>query len=125
MKKPLIFLIFIFLTGCISLKPNSTTSNTAMNWREQQLEPWLQTNDSHVEVEEAVEKTTRDDIIGLPKQRVAVKFGFPDHVEIAGNPKYENERWVYQRSIPTEEGSYPQTQVIYFESGHVVGWESR
>jgi hypothetical protein len=55
-------------------------------------------------------------MMGMTKQEVIESAGRPDKVEIAGNPRYENERWAY--SI---DGS---TKYIYFESGRVGGWES-
>ncbi|MGE3609285.1 MAG: hypothetical protein AB7I27_06830 [Bacteriovoracaceae bacterium] len=54
-------------------------------------------------------------ILGMSKQEVTGTFGRPTRVEIAGNPSYENERWVYNVN--------GATKYIYFESGHVGGWE--
>jgi hypothetical protein len=42
-------------------------------------------------------------------------FGRPTRVEVAGNPSYENERWLYSVN--------GATKYIYFESGRVEGWE--
>ncbi len=70
-------------------------------------------------------KSDDDLTIGMPKQKVSLHLGSPDQVEVAGNPKYENERWVYERSVPTVDGYYKETKVIYFEAGSVVGWEQR
>ena len=61
--------------------------------------------------------------IGMGKKNVQSKFGSPDEVEIAGNPKYGNERWTYERNVRTSRGSYEERKVIYFENGTVVGWE--
>jgi len=62
--------------------------------------------------------------LGMQKNRVQRSLGAPSQVEIAGNPKYGNERWVYERSVPTLDGYYKEKKVIYFEGGSVVGWES-
>ena len=42
-------------------------------------------------------------------------MGKPMRVEIAGNPRYENERWLYRMN--------GASKYIYFESGQVQGWE--
>lgn len=62
--------------------------------------------------------------LGMQKNRVKRSLGLPSQVEVAGNPKYGNERWVYVRSVPTLDGYYKEKKVIYFEGGSVVGWES-
>lgn len=62
--------------------------------------------------------------LGMNKRWVKRSMGSPKHVEVAGNPKYGNERWVYERSVPTMDGYYKEWKVIYFEGGSVVGWES-
>jgi hypothetical protein len=49
---------------------------------------------------------TKDDVIGL--------WGRPTKVQVAGNPKYQNELWLFN-----EDGSYKQ---VYFEEGKVNGW---
>ncbi len=54
-------------------------------------------------------------LFGMSKDDVLVSWGNPLRVEIAGNPTYENERWVYNL-----DGA---TKYIYFESGRVQGWE--
>lgn len=55
-------------------------------------------------------------MMGMTKQEVMESAGQPDRVEVAGNPRYENERWIY-----SVEG---RSKYIYFESGRVGGWES-
>lgn len=62
--------------------------------------------------------------LGMQRRRVKMSLGSPMHVEVAGNPKYGNERWIYEKEIPTLDGYYTEKQVIYFEGGSVVGWES-
>ncbi len=53
--------------------------------------------------------------MGMSKNDVVASLGKPMRVEVAGNPSYENERWLYQFN-----GS---NKYIYFESGKVQGWE--
>lgn len=52
---------------------------------------------------------------GMTKTDVEMSWGRPSRVEVAGNPSYENERWLY-----TVHGA---SKYIYFESGLVEGWE--
>ncbi|MDO9182569.1 MAG: hypothetical protein Q7U04_09180 [Bacteriovorax sp.] len=52
--------------------------------------------------------------LGMPKAQVVQVWGKPSRIEIAGNPKNQNERWSF-----VEDGSVKQ---IYFESGKVGGW---
>ena len=52
--------------------------------------------------------------LGMQKDEVMKIWGKPSRVEIAGNPKNQNERWSF-----VEDGSVKQ---IYFESGKVQGW---
>lgn len=51
---------------------------------------------------------------GMTKDEVVSLWGKPTRVEIAGHPKFENERWSFA------EGG--QVKRIYFESGKVQGW---
>ncbi len=53
--------------------------------------------------------------LGMSKDDVVMSFGRPLKVEVAGNPRLENERWVYNVN--------GATKYIYFESGRVGGWE--
>lgn len=53
--------------------------------------------------------------LGMSKTEIISRLGQPQRVEIAGNPRFENERWLY-----AEQGS---PKYIYFESGKVGGWE--
>ena len=52
--------------------------------------------------------------LGMDKVEVIQAWGKPTRVDIAGNPKNQNERWQFM-----EDGSIKQ---IYFESGKVQGW---
>lgn len=57
----------------------------------------------------------RDILVGMSKSDVISSWGKPERVEVAGNPRNENERWLYRMA----RGS----KYIYFESGEVQGWE--
>lgn len=58
----------------------------------------------------------RNDIMmGMSKNDVLESWGKPMRVEVAGNPRYENERWLYRMN--------GASKYIYFESGQVQGWE--
>lgn len=63
--------------------------------------------------------------IGMARHNVKMNLGHPTQVEVAGNPKYGNERWTYEKSVPTLDGYYTERKIIYFEGGTVVGWESQ
>jgi hypothetical protein len=52
--------------------------------------------------------------LGMDKTQVVQAWGKPSRVEIAGNPRNQNERWSF-----AEDGNVKQ---IYFESGKVQGW---
>jgi hypothetical protein len=57
---------------------------------------------------------TRDIIVGMTKQDVISSWGRPSRVDVAGNPRYENERWSFY-----ERGNLKQ---VFFENGRVQGW---
>lgn len=52
--------------------------------------------------------------LGMNKGQVVQAWGKPSRVEVAGNPRNQNERWSF-----IEDGSVKQ---IYFEAGKVQGW---
>ncbi len=53
--------------------------------------------------------------MGMSKSDVVANLGKPSRVEVAGNPSFENERWLYNVN--------GASKYIYFESGRVGGWE--
>jgi hypothetical protein len=55
-------------------------------------------------------------LLGMSKDDVESSWGRPERVDIAGNPTYENERWMYRR-----DGA---AKYIFFEGGKVGGWSS-
>lgn len=56
-----------------------------------------------------------DILMGMTKVDVMESWGKPLRVEVAGNPRNENERWLYRMN--------GAQKFIYFESGKVEGWE--
>lgn len=57
----------------------------------------------------------QDVVLGMRKDEVLSSIGKPLRVEVAGNPRNENERWLYRMN--------GASKYIYFESGEVQGWE--
>lgn len=60
---------------------------------------------------------TDDVTLGMRKDDVMRNWGRPDRMDVAGDPRMENERWAYQRD--------GVTNYIYFEGGRVEGWNRR
>ncbi len=58
---------------------------------------------------------SNDVTLGMNKSDVLESMGRPLQVEIAGNPRNENERWLYELN--------GASKYIYFEAGEVQGWE--
>lgn len=58
---------------------------------------------------------TQDILLGMSKGDVLESWGKPLRVEVAGNPRNENERWLYRMN--------GASKFIYFESGQVQGWD--
>jgi hypothetical protein len=61
---------------------------------------------------------------GMSRGAVKQSWGEPDIIEAAGNPMYGNERWKYNKLVSTSDGYKPESRVIYFEAGRVIGWET-
>lgn len=57
----------------------------------------------------------QDILLGMTKAEVMRSWGKPLQVDYAGNPRNENERWLYR--------THGAAKYIYFESGEVQGWE--
>lgn len=60
------------------------------------------------------QRTSRELFLGMDKDQVVDRWGRPDRVEIAGNPREGNERWTFQDNGGSKR--------IYFERGKVQGW---
>ncbi|MBL6988337.1 MAG: hypothetical protein ISR65_01090 [Bacteriovoracaceae bacterium] len=54
--------------------------------------------------------------VGMDKQAVIRSWGKPYRIEVAGNPKNQNERWIFNKGNS-------RIDYVYFESGIVQGWE--
>lgn len=52
--------------------------------------------------------------VGMDKDVVINMMGRPTRVDVAGDPRFENERWIY--------GQNGSTSYVYFEDGQVHGW---
>ena len=65
-----------------------------------------------------------DITIGMSKGAVVQSWGDPERKEVAGNPLYGNERWLYNKMVSSVDGYSKQTRIIYFEGGRVAGWET-
>lgn len=76
---------------------------------------FLEKTRSPASVGDALTARRNEVMMGMSKDDVMGSLGKPMRVEIAGNPSYENERWLYQYN--------GNTKYIYFESGKVQGWE--
>lgn len=66
----------------------------------------------------------QDVAVGMPQEYVRRSWGEPLSIEVSGNPIYKNERWKYQRQVPTSQGFRKEIRFVYFEGGRVVGWET-
>jgi hypothetical protein len=64
-----------------------------------------------------------DITLGMSQKAVMQSWGDPDAVEVSGNPIFGNERWKYNRYISGNEGYQKELRIVYFEGGHVIGWE--
>lgn len=65
---------------------------------------------------EYIEDESSDEIfVGMTKTEVRSIWGGPNRVEVAGNPREENERWAFYHN-----GS---VKLVYFEQGLVQGWQ--
>ena len=53
--------------------------------------------------------------LGMDKKAVLRRWGHPTHMEVAGNPKRQNERWSFYYN--------GRLRQVYFEGGRVRGWD--
>ncbi|MCC7442087.1 MAG: hypothetical protein IT285_10655 [Bdellovibrionales bacterium] len=61
--------------------------------------------------------------LGMPMEDVKGAWGEPRRVQMAGNPEYGNQRWIYELG-GTSTGAQRAARIVYFEEGQVVGWET-
>lgn len=68
----------------------------------------------------------RDLILGMGRRHVRASWGEPIRVETAGEEDSGHERWIYSTRLTNPAfKEFGQERVVYFEQGHVVGWESQ
>lgn len=60
---------------------------------------------------------------GMSMSQVRKAWGSPQEVQLAGDPRYGNAKWVYFEGLSSR-WSLGRTRAVYFENGRVVGWES-
>ena len=129
------FLAFLatacMMSACVSQLPYSQNRRLHPQYTELDDLEMMLLND-HESIYDNTRKPTREIAsstaanirLGMARRNVKMSLGSPTSVEVAGNPKYGNERWIYETSIPTLDGYYTEKKIIYFEGGSVVGWES-
>lgn len=67
---------------------------------------------------------TYDDVrVGMNKQDVLFAWGQPQETFVAGDPRHQNEKWVYYVGLSSQLGK-ANARAIYFENGFVSGWET-
>jgi hypothetical protein len=59
-------------------------------------------------------RENQDISVGMNKQEVVELWGRPSKIDIAGNPRLQNERWTFMGN--------GAARYVYFESGSVQGW---
>ena len=64
-----------------------------------------------------------DIFIGMSKKAVKESWGDPEVIDVAGNPIYGNERWLYSAYVATPDGFVRENRVLFFEGGRIVGWQ--
>lgn len=57
---------------------------------------------------------SNDVTLGMTMEKVLSNWGTPERRDIAGNPKYRNERWAFRKN--------GKVRYVYFEDGQVNGW---
>jgi hypothetical protein len=66
--------------------------------------------------------TQREITTGMSMNQVRDVWGEPRDVEQAGDSYQGNQKWVYYDGLSSR-WSVSGSRVVYFEGGHVVGWE--
>ena len=74
------------------------------------------------QMQEVVE--AQDIALGMPENLVKKSWGEPSTIDVSGSPQFHNQRWHYQKFVPSQEGFKSENKTIYFEGGKVVGWET-
>lgn len=83
----------------------------------------LNRRDAHPEeIASAIE--AKDIALGMTESAVRESWGDPDLIEVAGDSVYGYKRWRYRRIVSGNDGYQRELRLVYFEGGHVVGWET-
>jgi len=61
----------------------------------------------------------QDLILGMNMDEVRAAWGEPREVEMAGDPRQGNHRWLYFNGL-----SLLGRKIVYFENGRVAGWDT-
>ncbi len=96
---PLFVLLALYMQGCAGLQARSSDR------RATRLGSYSEAQDVS---------------LGMRPNQVRDSWGEPLRIQVAGDQDSGNQRWIYQ--YPTQTGLSP-ARIVYFEQGHVVGWE--
>jgi hypothetical protein len=119
----------VLLTHCSIIPFRSGTSEkdpiaqVALSERRSQNHPnhaMLEHTPESREIQSAIERG--EIILGMEFDDVMTIWGKPQLVEIAGNPEAGNQKWTYEESV-NRSWKLKLDRVVYFEGGHVAGWE--
>jgi len=67
----------------------------------------------------------RDITVGMSRKAVEESWGSPLEKQAAGKAIRGNEMWIYKKLTPTSNGYKTEYRHVYFEAGHVAGWETK
>ncbi|HTL12288.1 MAG TPA: hypothetical protein VL588_07360, partial [Bdellovibrionota bacterium] len=62
--------------------------------------------------------------LGMPMEQVRTAWGDPRRIQIAGDPGFGHQRWIYETGAEAGGEGTTGTRVLYFEQGRVAGWET-
>lgn len=126
MKHLILIFICHFVVGCMLAPQPQNSQNRRFHSELSDLDnlEMLLLNDQQPIYQSKTHSPNDNLRLGMKRQSVEFNMGAPTEREVAGNPQYGNERWTYERSVPTLDGYYKEKKIIYFERGNVVGWES-
>lgn len=63
-------------------------------------------------------------ITGMGEKEVRTLYGEPEDVQVAGDLRNGNEKWIYSDGVSSKRWNLSSPRVIYFEEGKVIGWEN-
>lgn len=92
-------------------------------------ERWLQnkglynpTQNFSNQVEELIRNN--DIALGMSKMAVEESWGSPQSKAISGDPKFENEKWVFTVPVPSDSEYRIEKRTVIFTNGRVAGWRT-